>query len=140
MIALARSTRALFRASLLVLLVVGVIVRPVLNQISELHAVEHAALAAAAGDGHGNGEHGHDDDHAHDDGSHPALDDSQGQEAGHTDGAHGLMHQADTGPSASLAGLIPQFGHSMPAPRLLAPASGPLPPQIPSTPFRPPIT
>lgn len=68
------------RTSLLVLLVLGVIVRPVLAHIGALHAAEHAVLADA--DGHG---HTHDDDH----------DDEPGTD--HTQGAHGLMHQAGSG-------------------------------------------
>lgn len=136
MIAFARSLPVLLRASLLVLLVVGVIVRPMLNQISELHSFEHAALADVNAHGHDHDGHGH--DHAADH-SDPAPDQPPCTDPDHAKGAHGLMHQADTGPSASLAGLPVQFGHPMRAGKLLMPAAGPLPPQIPSSPFRPPI-
>lgn len=145
MIALARSLPVLLRASLLVLLVVGVIVRPMLNQISELHSVEHAVLADVAAHGHDHDGHGHDHPAEHpgdqpgDDLGDRSPDQLPCTDLDHAKGAHGLMHQADTGPSASLAGLPAQFGHPMRAGKLLMPAAGPLPPQIPSSPFRPPI-
>jgi hypothetical protein len=110
------------RASLLVLLVLGLVIKPVLNQIGELHSIEHAALADA--DGHG---HDHDDD----------QDDEPGQD--HTKGAHGLMHQANLGASTdALPTLAIQplqsFSLALPIPDCSA-----APRQFAATPFRPPI-
>lgn len=111
------------RTSLLVLLVLGVIIRPALTHIGELHAVEHAVLADA--DGHG---HDHEDDH----------DDEPGTD--HTQGTHGLMHQASTGgASGEMAAMI-----VLPAVHgsggILTPADvSRVPAHRFVTPFRPPI-
>jgi hypothetical protein len=118
----ARHLPIFLRASLLVLLVLGVVIKPVLNQIGEFHAVEHALLADA--DGHG---HDHDDDH----------DDEPGQD--HTDGAHGLMHQASVGAAADILptlALLPALPPDLVAPTRHAAA---VPRPHPNTPFRPPI-
>lgn len=77
--------RTLLRTSFLVLLMLGVMVRPMINQFSALHDVEHVTLTGANG-------HGHD----HPDDPNPTPDPD------HTTGAHGLMHQADTGSSANI--------------------------------------
>ena len=115
------------RASLLVLLVLGLVIKPVLNQIGELHSIEHAALADADGHGH---EHGHD----HEDGG---QDDEPGQD--HTKGAHGLMHQANLGASSDALPVLaiqplPSFSLALPIPDCSA-----APRQFAATPFRPPI-
>lgn len=112
----------LLRTSLLALLVLGMVVRPALNLVGELHAVEHAAFAQA-------GDHGHD------------LPDDRDSTPGpdHATGAHGLMHQADTGTSAVLwtTWVLPPA--SPPASVLPMPDSTAVRPQQPSSPFRPPI-
>jgi hypothetical protein len=111
------------RASLLLLLVLGLVVRPVLNHVGELHGIEHAATAAA--------EHGH--AHPGDD-SHVSDHDSD-----HTKGTHGLLHQADAG---AAAGILIDFGVSaLHMPKAKAPSLEFLaePRRLPSTPFRPPI-
>lgn len=112
----------LLRTSFLVLLVLGLLIKPVLNTIGELHAIEHAQLADA--DGHG---HDHDRD----------QDDEPGQD--HTKGAHGLMHQANVGAAADISPALALLPH-VPATRAL-PLSGAaaVPAQYLSTPFRPPI-
>lgn len=109
--------------SLLVLLVLGVIVRPVLTHIGALHAAEHAALADA--DNHG---HAHDDDH----------DDEPG--ADHTDGAHGLMHQAGSGGafSETVAMIVLPAVHGR-APMLSTADVSRVPAHRFVTPLRPPI-
>lgn len=120
-ISAARAYAAL-RASLLVLLVLGVMIRPVLNQVGDLHAAGHATFVA--------GDHGHDhSDDDHDPDTYPD----------HTKGAHGLMHQADTGTSAGI-----WVSWALPPALLLTsvlpmPDSASVHPQQPSSPFRPPI-
>ncbi len=123
----ARTSLNFLRASLLVLLVLGLVIKPALNQIGELHSIEHAALADADGHGH---EHGHD----HDDGD---QDDEPGQD--HTKGAHGLMHQANLGASSDALPSIAiqpleSCSLALPIPDCTA-----APRQFAATPFRPPI-
>lgn len=77
--------RTILRTSFLVLLMLGVMIRPMINQFSALHDVEHATLTGA-------NDHGHD----HPDELDPTPDPD------HATGAHGLMHQADTGSSANI--------------------------------------
>ena len=121
---LARKTLEFLRAGLLVLLVLGLVAKPVLNQIGDLHSVEHAVLADADADGHG---HDHGDDH----------DDEPGQD--HANGAHGLMHQANMGAFSDLLPTLallprPVFPTVLPVPDLPS-----APRQFAATPFRPPI-
>ncbi|HBK47414.1 MAG TPA: hypothetical protein DDZ67_13470 [Xanthomonadaceae bacterium] len=111
----------LLRASLLALLVLGVMVRPVLNQVGELHQIEHMAAEVA--------EHGH--AHPGQDAPDPAPD--------HMKGAHGLMHQTDAGFSADVwpiwnlpSAVLPES--VLPMAKLAA-----VPLQRLTTPFRPPI-
>jgi len=113
---------SLLRIGFLALLVLGLVAKPLLVQIGELHAVEHARSVDA--DGHG---HEHETD----------VDDEPDQD--HTKGAHGLMHQANVGANAdslpTLVGLIvPPPSQAVP----LGDAASP-PAQHLSTPFRPPI-
>ena len=115
----------LLRASVLALLVLGLMIKPVLSQISELHAAEHAVAA----DVHGH-DHGAD---STDDGGDPEQDD-------HTSGAHCLMHQV--GGSTTLTGLaasmfVPMIYARMPD--LPIPDAISVPHDVPSSPFRPPI-
>ncbi len=122
------------RTSFLALLVLGLMIQPLLAQLGELHAAEHAMLVAT--DAHG---HDHDADSDHDayidseDGRNPDQDD-------HATGAHGLMHQS--GGFTTLTGLV----SSMSVPKLYARMPDlPIPDAIgvrnavPSSPFRPPI-
>ena len=67
---------------------VSLLTRPVVSAISEMHAAAHPELAA-----HGAGEHSHGD--AADDADAGRTSD-EGQPE-HTDGLHGLMHQASGG-------------------------------------------
>jgi hypothetical protein len=110
------------RLGALMLLVLGLLVRPVVDLVGGLHAAEHAVQAAAVAD------HGH----AHP-GEEPAGDPD------HTRGSHGLMHQAECGatvapwPAWTLAlGLPPSATAALPD--VIAPRLG-----VPATPFRPPI-
>jgi hypothetical protein len=109
-----------------VLLVLGLVIKPVLNQIGELHSIEHATLADADGHGHGHG-HDHDGD----------QDEEPGQD--HTTGAHGLMHQTNLGASSDALPTLaiqplPSFSLALPIPDCAA-----APRQFAATPFRPPI-
>ena len=114
---------ALLRMSMLVLLMLGIVGRPLLNEIAKLHAIEHAALAAES--------HAH----AHDDPTMPDPD----PDPDHSQGGHALMHQADFSASSSLPPSI--------ATRIAMPLSSAVPvlqlgefPQRPAgSPFRPPI-
>lgn len=108
---------------MLVLLVLGLAVKPVLNQLGELHAVEHALLLDA--DGHGHDHDGPDDDETG---------------ADHTQGAHGLMHQASMGGASTdmtSAIALPAMlggGEVLPPPDVSR-----VPAQHLTSPFRPPI-
>lgn len=113
--------RVLARISLFALMLLSVVARPMVIQLSELHGLEHDIAAAF--------DHGH---------SHPAgasdnLDDD------HAFGAHSVLHQAD----ASFAGSLFNGHHQVvalalsadvPALRLLRVPLG-----YPASPFRPPI-
>ncbi len=119
----------LLRASVLALLVLGLMIKPVLAQLSELHAAEHALAVAADA-------HGDDHDHSADDtgdGGSPEEDD-------HAIGAHGLMHQS--GGSITLIGLVPSISVPMVYARMpdlpIHDAIG-VPHEVLSSPFRPPI-
>jgi hypothetical protein len=119
----------LLRASFLALLVLGLIIKPVLTQLSELHVAEHA-MAVAAADAH---DHDHDSDGDTEDGRNPDRDD-------HATGAHGLMHQS--GGSTTLTGLVPSISVPMVyarMPDLPIPDAIGVPHEVPSSPFRPPI-
>ncbi|HEY1137034.1 MAG TPA: hypothetical protein VGE64_06045 [Xanthomonadaceae bacterium] len=121
--------KRLLRASLLALLVLGLMIRPVLSGLSETHAAEHAMAI---------GEHADDHGHPHDHAPNSHADDDAADED-HTSGTHGLMHQPGGHTTLELAVEI----SVPPAPRhaLLLPdlARTGLPQQPPSTPFRPPI-
>lgn len=193
------------RAGMLMLLVLGIVVRPALGLAGELHAMEHAAGMAGGGHGHPNAaaqqghavahagdahaagvhdadvghahadaplagandaahdhgdhyQHGHDGDrhasdavadvsgdarHAdhgdHDGHGHGDAHDHGDDDADHTRGSHGLLHQADVGCSAGLLiayGLPEAFGFAV-----MLPSSAwvSAPPQRSTSPFRPPI-
>lgn len=114
--------RTILRTSFLVLLMLGVMVRPMINQLSALHDVDHATLAGA-------NDHGHD----HPDDSNPTTDPD------HATGAHGLMHQADTGTSANIwtAWVAPPV-IPVDAKLPMADLASTRPQQL-TSPFRPPI-
>ena len=156
-----------FRIGLFVLLALGIVVRPVLGSVGELHAVEHQAASAGAGianahphphphdsaAGHGHG-HGHQHDHA--DARHPAahahgdgggVHDAAVADAGgdapaqpHASGSHGLMHHADAGCNGA-AVLASQRSPELSGPAVMRPmvrwAAAPC--RQASSPFRPPI-
>lgn len=106
------------RTSLLVLLVLGVIIRPMLNQMGQLHSMEHAALAADAG----TTDHG------------PGTPDPD-----HTLGGHLLLHMADVGASAWLATSWAVTATPMPVFAPLLRKVPTLQAQRFDSPFRPPI-
>lgn len=181
------------RAGMLMLLVLGIVVRPALGLAGELHAMEHAAGMAGGGHGHSHAaaqqehavahasgthaadvhhvdvghahadvplagandathDHGDHHQHGHDGDRHAsdALADVAGDarhadhghgddDADHTRGSHGLLHQADVGCSAGLLiayGLPEAFGFAV-----MLPSSAwvSAPPQRSTSPFRPPI-
>ena len=118
----------LLRTSVLALLVLGLMIKSVLAQLSELHAAEHAMAVTADAHGHGHGFAGDSDE-----GLILIL-------GGHTIGAHGLMHQSDG--STTLTGLV--LSMSVPMvyvrmPDLPIPDTIGVPHEVPSSPFRPPI-
>lgn len=109
------------------MLLLGVVCKPVLGFVGELHAVEHAILAVD-GDGHGLPDAGVDDHDAGGDG-----------DEGHTFGVHGLLHQAGGFASSLPAAdslLVPALAPAEVLPRLdaFSPARSTL-----TLPFRPPI-
>jgi hypothetical protein len=114
---------------LVALLFVGMALRPLLNQVVELHADEHASITT---DGHG---HEHDHGHDHD----PSIDHEPATDPAHTQGEHGLLHQADSVTSAGIWAnwvLPPRIPH-----RSLLPMPDPasIRSRHAATPFRPPI-
>lgn len=115
----------LLRATLLALLVIGLLVRPVLNQLSDLHAVEHAMQDYADAQAHGH--------------AHPDLDFDHAPDADHAHGAHVLMHSGDGNASTS-PGIVPVVLASLP---LTLPLPDPHLDAEPAFPpvsvFRPPI-
>jgi ABC-type nickel/cobalt efflux system permease component RcnA len=138
MIGMIRPLTSILRASLLALLVLGLIIRPVLTQISDLHSMEHAAFAMAnehdSDDDHGH-EHHHDQDHGVPEGS-PKGDPNED----HGKGAHGLMHQPSVGgASLDIACNLLVVPVIPPMAVLPMPMTSPVPLQNLATPFRPPI-
>lgn len=117
------------RASFLALLVLGLMIKPVLAQLSELHGIEHAIAAASEG-------FDHDHDHEHDsDDTDAGVD----PESDLTD-THSLMHQCSG--ATSMIGLLPSFSLAMSyarLPELPLPNAIGVPHTIASNPFRPPI-
>lgn len=111
------------RASMLALLVLGLVAQPVLNHAGSLHATEHAQSADTAGNGH----------------EHPGGSGDVASEPGHPQGLHLLMHLATGGATADIAPTlalppVPTVTGSVP---LSSPTD--VPSQHPNTPFRPPI-
>ncbi len=125
----------LLRASFMAMLLLGLVVKPVMAQLSDLHAVEHAVAGIA---GHGNG---HDHDHGSAQGEPAAVGDEDASDHGdHTAGEHGLMHQS--GGSTTLIGLVPTLSVPMAFalfPDLPLSMSARIPGQTLTNPFRPPI-
>lgn len=123
-----RRIRRILRSAVLVLLMLGMVINPALAAVSELHGLEHAAMAASEGT----------HEHAHPDGSHhhhPGDD----VDPEHTSGLHGLMHQ-----TGSLAETLPEGLSTMLVqlpPEADLPESGMShrPGDSPNLPFRPPI-
>jgi len=75
----------LLRASLLALLVLGIVIKPVLSAAFELHAFDHAVSTHV--DDHGHDQAGADDREA------SGLDDQPGQ--GEAQGLHSLLHEGN---------------------------------------------
>ena len=113
------------------MLLLGLVVQPVMAQLSDLHAVEHAAAAIA--------EHGHDHGPGHVDLADAGDQESPDQDD-HAAGTHGLMHQS--GGFTTLTSVMPglsvptAFGRMQDLP---LPASARIPRQSLTNPFRPPI-
>lgn len=117
------------RTLLLVLLALGLISRPMLGELGDLHGAEHAAITAAAALGHAHDAVSAGTHHHHDDEADPE----------HSLGSHGLLH------------LCSAVTVALPEPMLLLyppPAAGPSLPEFEtprvrgdpsSLPFRPPI-
>jgi hypothetical protein len=111
---------------LLVMLALGLMIKPTLAAVGQIHEMtEQTALAAAA-------DH---DDQAHDEHDHGEPE----RDPDHAMGSHGLLHQVDA--SASTGLLIGPVSTASPPPCVVLPShreaaerSGP-----PSTLFRPPI-
>jgi len=121
-IRLSARTKRFLHSSLLLLLVLGVFVRPMLNVVGEIHDIEHAA-AVAAEHGHAHADDGHDADHDPD----------------HVKGSHGLLHQADPASSAGILSLAWFQSEPVTSTRVLVPVpAAPLTQRL-SSPFRPPI-
>jgi hypothetical protein len=72
---IAKNLAAMLRTCVLALTVFGSMLQPVLNQIGELHSAEHALLAD----------------------SHDAHHPDESTDETHTQGMHGLFHQAGLG-------------------------------------------
>lgn len=114
----------LLRTSLLVLLALGLLTKPVLTAISGVHSVAHPEIAAV--DGHG---------HSHDiqqDGEDPMED--------HAQGSHGLMHQTGAGGAFDHGTARLDLPTAVQVASLLPPANQRPPSKARLTsPFRPPI-
>jgi hypothetical protein len=122
----------LFRTALLVLLALGVVVKPTLAALGELHDAEHAVQASSHGHDHGH-THGHEGDPSPDPRLPPAGDPD------HAQGTHGLLHVLSTVSLAlpdAVVRLAPAPTAALPLPDIEAPR---LPGDAPSLPFRPPI-
>jgi hypothetical protein len=126
------------RAIGLALLALGLIIKPSMTQLNELHRAQHTL---SAGELHRQSGHDHVADHADGRGrSHVGShhhDDQSGSK--HTDGPHGLLHQAGDGAFAGIAigiSLTPILD-----PSLALPTAAALPPiqRHLGPPLRPPI-
>lgn len=105
----------LLRATMLALLVLGIMVRPVLGVIGELHVIEHASLASGT-DSQGNGL---DPDHAL--------------------GVHGLLHQGCGNADSTLPASLDLTALPLAPAVLPFPATAPPGGAYVDLPFRPPI-
>lgn len=113
----------LLRASLLVLLVLGLVIKPALAFVGELHAIDHALATQAD-------EHEHEQADGHDDTPDPD----------HSKGAHALMHQATSAGAFTddLAVLtLPTVAYEPVV--VPGPAASPVALKHITGPFRPPI-
>jgi hypothetical protein len=117
------------RTALLVLLALGLMARPMLGQLGELHGVEHAAIAETVAHGHGHV--------ATPDAAHHHHDERGETET--SDGSHDLLHMF-TGVTVALPETVVQLFPLPAAGTLLPlPATPRLPGDPSSLPFRPPI-
>ena len=121
--------RRLLRTALLVLLALGMVIKPTLGALGELHGAEHATMADAGAHGHAHPADSDGSDHRHGDERDPD----------HTLGAHGLLHLS-SGVSVTLPDLLVRLlAPSSPGPQLPESDAPRLPGDSPSFPFRPPI-
>ena len=118
------------RASLLALVALGIVIKPMMASDFELHSVDHELAVQAHG-------HDHQASSAHDiDPSAPAGD--VGQD--HVQGSHGLLHESKCGGAYSdsvVALSLPLAPHL--ATVVATPAASPVALQHIPGPFRPPI-
>jgi hypothetical protein len=114
---------SLLRASLLALLMLGVIIKPVLAPLCDIHALGHALRI-----------------YQHDPGT-TALDHAEHQFDQHAvRGAHGLVHEGDSGSAyADNTASITLIAVRFEASRLQLPPASPVPLESVGAPFRPPI-
>ena len=118
-----RSLRRLLRASVLALLVLGLLVKPVMVLCADAHEIQHALLAAVepAGIPHFHGD----------------RDDPQPN----SDATHGTRNLAQSASFAyaPITPVMAVLAPELPPIALPPPASTPLVERSPATPFRPPI-
>jgi hypothetical protein len=114
---------SLLRASLLALLMLGVIIKPVLAPLCDIHALGHALRV-----------------YQHEPGNSPLQNAERQFDQHAAGGAHGLVHEGDSGSAyadntASIVLIAVRFD----ALRLQLPPASPVPLQSVGAPFRPPI-
>jgi hypothetical protein len=156
------------RFALLALLALGLVLRPTLGLLGELHGAEHALMAAAAADHagahaaghadahvavhadahvHGDATHashadapsGHDHAHPHDAAVAAGDDGRDDTDPRHADGAHGLLHELPT-PSATLPDVLALVAAALPRATVpLASVRSRAPGDPSHPPLRPPI-
>lgn len=112
------STTQLFRVGLIVLLVLGMLIRPTLNRIGEIHGLEHRFQTSA-------------DSQINISVDKPSSD--------HFQGGHQLQHSAETGSSASLLPFLGILGLNLPQVKVVGQPLQLLPIPPLSFHFRPPI-
>ena len=116
-----RSIWPYLRASLLALLVVGVVIKPMLGSLCEIHAISDAVAGYVA-------DLGHDSDPEHQ------------TDRDHASGAHDPLHEDNnSGGFAHIVGVIVVPERLNAAARQFVPAIAGIPQQYLSETFRPPI-
>lgn len=126
-----RRASILLRASLLALLVLGIVIKPILASAFELHTADHA-LSVQDNDPDHDPSEGVDHDL-------PGIDGERGQD--HTQGVHGLLHEGKCGGAYSdtvVALSLPLAPYQ--ATLIPLPVISPVSLQHIAGPFRPPIS